>query len=688
MRQVFKAVTWFILFLICLTGCSNTAPDSPTDQLTRAGDTPTSSLRATTPTNTPADSFTANQELITYTSSKYGSYDIFIMNADGSDLRRLTDDSGTEGYAALSPDGSKIAFYAYDDLSIWSIYVMDIDGTNRQRLTNRPGRLDAAPTWSPDGTQILFGSTFNEESDIWVMNADGSNLKKIEGVSGESPSWSPDGSQIVYVSTGEGDGEIYIMDVDGSNQRQVTDNGVEDWWPAWSPDGTQITFMSGNSGHFEIYVMNADGSDPRQLTDNGSENYRPSWSPDGSFIIFCSGQDGDFEIYTMNADGSNQQQLTHNRVRDIQPAWWPALEQVTNTKTELPPVSLEKSVQSFDPKRTFKVGLGDLDGDGDLDAVFANMGFNNSQVLLNDGNGYFADTRQELTQQGHGVALGDLDNDGDLDVFISCAGYTENNVKYNLPNKIYLNRGDGTFQDSGQDLGDTGLSGTSVDLFDIDGDGDLDAHATYYIARDIIYLNNGRAQFSDSGKDIPEGSNWADLDNDDDVDIFIRDMGFGYKTMLNDGDGNFTDYWQMEDKDILRGGISLGDVDGDGDPDAVIGLGDNTGSEPTMILLNDGTGRFSDSGQKLNETSWASFGLADLNADGYVDIFVSNFLQPNQVWVNNGTGQFINTDLDLGGDTETIGVSIGDLDGDGDDDIFVSDFGGGKNEIWFNTSSP
>jgi len=360
----------------------------------------------------------------------------------------------------------------------------------------------------------------------------------------------------------------------------------------------------------------------------------------------------------------------------------------TESGMGIPPVSLEKSTQSFDPKRTSKIGLGDLDGDGDLDAVFANMGFNNSQVLLNDGSGYFVDTGQKLTQQGHGVALGDLDGDGDLDIFISCAGYTENNVESNLPNKIYLNDGDGNFQDTGQDLGDTDLSGTSVDLIDIDGDGDLDAYATYYMAPDKIYLNNGNAQFSDSGKDIPKGANWIDLDNDGDIDIFVKYKGYAYKTLLNDGTGNFTDQWQMEERYFLDGGVGLGDIDGDGDPDAVIGLGDNTGSEPTIALLNDGSGRFSDSGQKLNETRWASFGLADLNNDGYMDIFVSNFLQLNQVWVNDGTGQFINAGIDLGGDTETIRVSVGDLDGDGDMDIFVSNFEEGENEIWFNTSPP
>jgi hypothetical protein len=330
--------------------------------------------------------------------------------------------------------------------------------------------------------------------------------------------------------------------------------------------------------------------------------------------------------------------------------------------------------------------LGDLDGDGDLDAVFANMGPNYSQVFLNDGNGYFIDTGQELTQQGHGVALGDLDNDSDLDIIISCASFTEHGVLHNLPNKVYFNAGDGSFYDSGQDFGDTELSGTGIDLFDLDGDGDLDALATYYLSPNKVFLNDGSGYFSDPGQTFPDESTWVDLDGDGDIDIFVKDIAYGYKTLLNDGLGNFSDHWQVVDPNVLYGGILLEDIDGDGDPDAIIGNGDNTDSNPTIILLNDGSGHFTDSGQQLNNTKWASFGLVDLNGDGFLDIFVSNFLQPNQVWVNDGSGQFTNSEIDVGGNSGTIRVSLGDLDGDGDQDIFLPNFAGGQNEIWFNLS--
>ena len=139
-------------------------------------------------------------------------------------------------------------------------------------------------------------------------------------------------------------------------------------------------------------------------------------------------------------------------------------------------VSFRKSSQTFPPSQTNDIALGDLDGDGDYDAVFSNQGENYSQVLFNDGKGYFTDSGQKLTQQGHGVGIGDLDADGDLDCIVTSAGYGENKVYTFKPTKIYLNDGKGVFQDSGQDFRDDveGMGGYVVGISDLDGDGDMD----------------------------------------------------------------------------------------------------------------------------------------------------------------------------------------------------------------------
>jgi hypothetical protein len=274
----------------------------------------------------------------------------------------------------------------------------------------------------------------------------------------------------------------------------------------------------------------------------------------------------------------------------------PATPFFTATSLPGPAVSSEslfpliKSPQEFDSRGTYQIGLGDLDGDGDLDGVFSNPLKHNSEVWLNDGNGTFVDTGQKLTQYGHGVGIADFDDDGDLDAFIACHQFI-------TPSKIYLNDGSGNFQDTGQDLGDRGMSGSELHLLDLNGDGHIDAHILYYDPNglpDKVYLNDGAANFTDSGLALDEDTiAWGDLDGDGDVDYFGKLWGRGYVVQFNDGSGNFSEGWQTESEQTTIGGIALADFDGDGDLDALVANGfRETGSFPSLLFWNDGFGQF------------------------------------------------------------------------------------------------
>jgi Tol biopolymer transport system component len=260
---------------------------------------------------------------IAFLSGRDGNGEIYVMNADGSDQTRLTDNPANDFFPAWSPDGTRIAFESARDGNR-EIYVMNADGSGQANLTGSPAD-DIDPAWSPDGTRIAFNSNRDGNGEIYVMNADGSSQTRLTDNPADDlePAWSPDGTRIAFQSGRGGNFEIYVMNADGSNQTRLTDNPADDGGPAWSPDGTRIAFESVRDGNHETYVMNADGSSQANLTNNPAEDGGPAWSPDGSRIAFHSNRDGNFEIYMMNADGSDQTRLTDNPADDFAPAWQP-----------------------------------------------------------------------------------------------------------------------------------------------------------------------------------------------------------------------------------------------------------------------------------------------------------------------------------------------------------------------------
>ncbi len=267
----------------------------------------------------------AAQSKIVFVSDRDGNSEIYVMNADGTNQTRLTNEPRNDFAPSLSPDGSRIVFMsrrAGGD----EIYVMNADGTNPVRLTDNPAN-DDTPVFSPDGSRIIFESDRDGNSEIYVMNADGTNQTRLTDnpAFDRNPSFSPDGSRIVFESNRETvSNEIYVMNADGTNQIRLTYfSPGNDHLPSFSPDGSKISFTSSRDGNNEIYVMNADGSNQRRLTNNPAQDFSSSFSPDGSGIAFISDRDGNDELYVMNADGMNQTRLTSTSPFDeASPHWW------------------------------------------------------------------------------------------------------------------------------------------------------------------------------------------------------------------------------------------------------------------------------------------------------------------------------------------------------------------------------
>jgi Tol biopolymer transport system component len=259
---------------------------------------------------------------LAFTTNRDGNDEIYLLNADGTGLQRLTTDPAADIQPTWSPDGSKLAF-ASDRGGTYSIYVMDADGTNVIDVSQGT-REDFLPAWSPDGSKIAFvrdvgGANF---WDVIVMDADGSNQVNVTNNPdfAAAPEWSPDGTQLVFesdrdfdVDPNETGYEIFVMDADGSGVVNLTDNPANDEFPAWSPDGSRIAFQTDRLGELEIFLMDPTGANLVNLTNHPARDIGAAWSPTGDRIAFSSsryaGQARE-DLLVMAPDGSQLIRLT------------------------------------------------------------------------------------------------------------------------------------------------------------------------------------------------------------------------------------------------------------------------------------------------------------------------------------------------------------------------------------------
>ena len=230
-----------------------------------------------------------------------------MARLDGSDLRQLTSGPGVDVTPVWSPDGTQV-MYASDRDGNEDVWIVRGDGTGARNLTNNPAS-DSHASWSPDGRQVVFCSTRGdgENDDIYTINVDGSGLRRLtdNGLHWDTfPSFSPDGSKILFrrllrQRTNEGslfNSEIMVMNADGTGAVNMTRDPWFDGWPSWSPDGRRIAFSSNRSDTYQIYIMNADGSGLVRVVDSPYTDVRPQWLPDGRGLVFNREHDGRTEM--------------------------------------------------------------------------------------------------------------------------------------------------------------------------------------------------------------------------------------------------------------------------------------------------------------------------------------------------------------------------------------------------------
>ena len=267
---------------------------------------------------------------IVFVSSRDGAYQLYGMSADGGGQRRLTHQEGNPStpqgllfqvQPAWSPDGRLIAFSSKRD-GPSHLFVMNADGTGTRRLTDTAAD-DLHPSWSPGGTELVFQR--GSPGRLFVVRSDGTGARRVgrDPAEQSDPAWSPAGSWIAYSRKIPGTmvREIWLVRPDGSGRHELTHLGAVSAQPAWSPDGRRIAFSTDErqQGTFELDVVGVDGKGLRPLTLSGAGSFDPSWAPDVKTIAFWSNG----SIFTVDLEG-RQEQLTNGKGNDSSPVWRPA----------------------------------------------------------------------------------------------------------------------------------------------------------------------------------------------------------------------------------------------------------------------------------------------------------------------------------------------------------------------------
>jgi Tol biopolymer transport system component len=205
----------------------------------------------------------------------------------------------------------------------FEIYTMNANGSEPRRLTTSP-RNDVSPSWSPDGSSIVFASDRDDNWEIYSMSVDGSNQKRLTKGMGANtaPSWAMRGKKILFVSTRDAaNGNLYLINPDGSAPEQLTSDSLVKDSPIMAPDGRTVFMTVNTKGRYRIASFWTTDKSWHFLTSADYNSVHPALSVDGSKILFATDRDGNYEIYSMDIVGLNQTRLTTNTAPDLFPAW-------------------------------------------------------------------------------------------------------------------------------------------------------------------------------------------------------------------------------------------------------------------------------------------------------------------------------------------------------------------------------
>lgn len=260
---------------------------------------------------------------ISFSNNSTGNKEVYLVDFDGTNLKRITEDNSLAMLPRWSPDGKEIIYTSYKrhnpDLYIYSLE----NGTN-QVFSSRKG-LNSSASFSPDGKVLAATLSHEGYPNLYLLNRKGEILSRLtQGKFADtSASFSPDGKRIIFVSDRPGWPQIYVIDTDGSNLKRLSDSGYCDS-PIWSPQGDKIAYSRGtNKGNHDIVIHDLISGEILQITNNQGSNENPSFSPDGQYLVFSSNRNKKREIYVSTLDGTAQKKLMEMAGDSFTPSWGP-----------------------------------------------------------------------------------------------------------------------------------------------------------------------------------------------------------------------------------------------------------------------------------------------------------------------------------------------------------------------------
>ncbi len=291
------------------------------------------------PTATPMPTATPTPEppsgALLFHSDRSGNLDIWLARGkDFTDLQQLTDDPGLDVEPHWSPDGSQILFLSGRDRDgVHDLFIMNADGSEQRRLLDWPDSYEWGATWSPDGQYIAFTTTRDYNYEIYVMPVDSSseplNLTQNPALD-TYPTWSSDGRWLAFVSDRGGNWDVWKMDVAAclaarqaggddpacQGENLTADNLDDDLYPRWSPDGSQIAFESRRQANRDIYIMDAGGGNLRRVTENPDYETYPIWARDGQTIVFSAQHQLNWDLWQVDLQGGEPRPITKREGED------------------------------------------------------------------------------------------------------------------------------------------------------------------------------------------------------------------------------------------------------------------------------------------------------------------------------------------------------------------------------------